>query len=82
MGDRGRWRFGLLAGVFLALAAYSSLYYAVYLVVFAVVLVVQAGDRAAIQVAMACGEGYGGARADGGGGGDCADFAACGGVGA
>ena len=40
MGDRGRWKFGLLAGVFLALAAYSSLYYAVYLVVFAVVLVV------------------------------------------
>ena len=39
MGDKGRWWFGLLAGVFLALAAYSSLYYAVYLVVFAVALV-------------------------------------------
>lgn len=39
VGDKGRWKFGLLAGVFLALAAYSSLYYAVYLVVFAVALV-------------------------------------------
>jgi hypothetical protein len=37
--ERGRWKFGLLAGVFMALAAYSSLYYAVYLVVFAVALV-------------------------------------------
>jgi hypothetical protein len=37
--DRGRWKFGLLAGGFLALAAYSSLYYAVYLVVFSVALV-------------------------------------------
>jgi hypothetical protein len=33
----GRWRHMLLAGVFLALAAYGSLYYAAYLVLFSLV---------------------------------------------